>query len=431
MQSGEGGIGFIPLGDFLTAEDPVWVWDVDARRILWANHAGRTLWGEPSLDVLRARRFKAQNKFVARLTALARQNGSQRDWSETLTLPVAEGERAIKCYMQMLLVAGNRPGLIVKALGSEKSSKTAEHTNKPPLPRKTVKSNSKSDRAPPTIATLKGNLPSKRQTLPVSGDITLLELPQVIARTPQEVKTSPAAACPVSTESVSSPALPETVHLMLRELCHELRNPLTVILGFSERIRDGGVRSAEKVQSYAGNIMESAELAMAVLADFSKRIMRPDAPQVAETVEIRSTVACCVRLISPLATQAKLKVTRSVAAHLPRLKIAERSLKQILLNVMMNAVRYQKTGSKLHVGVTKRRDGTVRIAISDDGIGMTKKEIRVAMGGKRPQVPVDPISGGSGLGLPLVKGLVEQANGTFSIESSRYKGTTIIITFPG
>ena len=62
---------------------------------------------------------------------------------------------------------------------------------------------------------------------------------------------------------------------------------------------------------------------------------------------------------------------------------------------------------------------------------MTKKEIRAAMGGKRPQVPVDPISGGSGLGLTLVKGLVEQANGTFSIESSRYKGTTIIITFPG
>ena len=105
---------------------------------------------------------------------------------------------------------------------------------------------------------------------------------------------------------------------MLRELCHELRNPLTVILGFSERIRDGAVRNPEKVQSYAGNIMEGAELAMAILTEFSNRVLRPGtALPPPETVEVRPVVASCLQLIAPLATQAGLKGRPSTTAPAP------------------------------------------------------------------------------------------------------------------
>ena len=91
-------------------------------------------------------------------------------------------------------------------------------------------------------------------------------------------------------------------------------------------------------------------------------------------------------------------------------------------------MRHQKTGGKVRVAVRKRRDGATRIIVSDDGIGMTKKEIKAIMSGR--MTPVAPQPGRSGLGLPLVKRLTEAAGGTLGIESARYKGTTVEIVLP-
>lgn len=452
MQSGDGGTGFIPLGDFVTAEEPVWVWDADARRILWANQAGRALWGASSLEVLRARRFSAQNKAVVRMASLARTRGKRREWTETLTLAVAEGRRPITCYMQALHVSGGRPGLIVKVVGHTKAvaEVEADAGNREEAPvaetvsRKAVKSGSgaKSDRAAlKAIAALmesasqpkKGKVSSPVPAKAAPQKTVAAEKPSAPAKPSRRdvIVGAPKTAPANGTDTLPPYDMPEALHLMLRELCHELRNPLTVILGFSERIRDGAVRNPEKVQSYAGNILESAELAMAILADFSASVLRPGMtlPK-PETAEIRPAVAACVQLITPLATQAGLKVSRTVSGGLPRVKIGERGLKQILLNVLMNAVRHQKTGGYVRVAARPLRDGSARLTIADDGIGMTKKEVRDAMGGKRPPMSPEPNPSRSGLGLPLVKRLVEGAGGRFAIESERRKGTTVVITFP-
>ena len=437
MQSGDGGTSIIPLGDFLTAEEPVWVWDADARRILWANHAGRALWGEPSVEALRARRFSAQNKAAVRMASLARATGRQREWTETLTLAVAEGRRSVTCYMQALQVAGGRPGLIVKAVGYENSRDQGVPGTPGDVPRRDTQAPpGKSDRAALKAIAALMDTASKRER------VSLPKIAKTPAQSPSDAHVSPQAVAKPKPAAAPAPLtvlaptdepyhLPDAMQLILRELCHELRNPLAVILGFSERIYDGAVRSQEKVQSYAGNIMESADLAMAILTDFANRVLRPGmALPPPETVEIRPTVASCVRLIAPLASQAGLKVSRSVAGNLPRLRIGERGLKQILLNVLMNAVRHQKTGGHVRVTARRGRDGAARLTVTDDGIGMTKKEIRNATGGKRPPIPAEPVPGRSGLGLPLVKRLVEGAGGTFTIESARYKGTTVAMTFP-
>ncbi len=112
------------------------------------------------------------------------------------------------------------------------------------------------------------------------------------------------------------------------------------------------------------------------------------------------------------------------------MRAGERVLKQILLNVLINAVRHQKTGGRVQVTVRKRKDGTVRLAISDDGKGMTKKEIRRVMSAARRKASAPSVPGRSGLGLPLVKRLVESAGGTLAIESARGKGTTVEMLFP-
>jgi len=226
---------------------------------------------------------------------------------------------------------------------------------------------------------------------------------------------------------------PGAAVLTVRELCHELRNPLTVILGFAERISDTAPpgRSQEKLRAYATDIMSSAHLAMAILGEFSSRILRADeGPPEPEPVDIKSTVESCLRLIAPLARQAGLKVSRSAGRGLPPLLAGERVLKQILLNVLMNAVRHQKTGGRIQVTARKRKDGTVRLAIADDGKGMTKKDIRSVMSAPRRKETIPPTPGRSGLGLPLVKRLVESAGGALSIESPRGKGTTVEMLFP-
>ena len=409
----------LPLGDFITAEEPVWVWDVKARRILWANKAGRDFWGASSQEALRDRRFGTRDKAAVRIAALVRASGAHGEWTETLTLASAAGRVPVQCVIQTLELADGRSGVIVRVLSDASSAPgmTGAAKTKPKA------KSASADREP-----------SARLT----GDRAALA---AIARQIQAA-TSPATQKPprksVPKTSSFSPLgnepyhMPDALTLMLRELCHELRNPLTVILGFAERIRDSGLirRNPEKAQSYADNIMESAELAMEILADFSARVLRPGAglPQ-PEPVEIGPIVTRCVQLIRPLATQAGLKVSKTAGKMLPRLHISERALKQILLNVLMNAVRHQKTGGKVRVAARKLKDGAVRLTVTDDGIGMTKKEIRSVLGGSR-KPPPEPAPGRSGLGLPLVKKLVESTGGTLSIDSVRRKGTTIEILFP-
>ncbi len=206
-----------------------------------------------------------------------------------------------------------------------------------------------------------------------------------------------------------------------------------MILGFAERLRDGASSGKSKSQlgGYAGNILESAELAMAILTDFSARILSPDAqPARPEPVEIRGTVESSLRMIAPLAKQAGIKVSRSTDRNLPALFTGERVLKQILLNLLMNAVRHQKTGGKIKITARGRKDGSVRLAVADNGKGMTKKEIKAVMKVARRKATQPPQPGRSGLGLPLVIRLVEGAGGRLAIDSARGKGTTIEMIFP-
>jgi signal transduction histidine kinase len=409
METESGAAALIPLGEFLTTEEPVWVWDASARRILWANQAGRAFWGADSLDTLRAKRFSSRGKSVARLTALASQPGRAREWVETLTLAAASGRRPVKCHLQGLEVAGGRPGLIVKALG--------QANGRDPQP-----------------AASKGQAPdaARRRERPTKTDRAALDAIAarlgVSDRPPSRSAPIPAPERPATDpDSIDH----EMLELGVNELCHEMRNPLQVIQGFAERIIEIAPSGRRQVQlrGYAGDIIEGANLAMAVLGDFSARMLRlSDAQPQPEPVALRPVLESCVRLIAPLAKTAGIKLYRRIDGRLPPLLTSERVLKQILLNLIMNALRHHKTGGWIKVSARHRRDGSIRLAVADDGKGMSKKEIKAALSGARQVTPPGP--GRSGLGLPLVKRLAEGAGGKLAIESGRGKGTTVEILFP-
>ncbi|MGF1619659.1 MAG: sensor histidine kinase [Rhodomicrobiaceae bacterium] len=396
----------IPLGEFLTSEDPVWVWDASTRRILWANNAGRRFWGADTLETLRARRFSPRNKAVLKLAELASASDAAGERIETLTFDGASGRISVRCHLQGLVVAGGKPGLIVKAQGhpQRESRQTAA-----PSP---------AGKAPRSVARAPGGRSA-------SDKAALEAIATRMKQGPRKAVNQPAAhAGQLSPEQ-------ERLVLSVRELCHEMRNPLSVISGFAERIKDIAPpgKKQDQLRAYADDIMESAGLALAILGDFSTHLLAPgeNAPK-AEPVDLRTTVESCLRLVAPLAKNAGVKLYRRTGGNLPRLLAAERVIKQILLNLLMNALRYNKTGGQIRVTVRQHKDGAVRLAVIDDGKGMSKKDIRAALSRSRAVPATRP--GRSGLGLPLVRRLVDGAGGQLAIESARGKGTTVEIVFP-
>jgi signal transduction histidine kinase len=405
VKTDKGGAETLAFGDILTTEEPVWVWDIEARRILWANSAGRAFWGAETLDALRARRFDPRNKALARMAERAT---ASHQWGDTLTLPGRSGKQPVTCSVQAMQVAGGRTGLLVRAVegAPQRNVQALELRASEPVPAN----------------------PIETQALKRLG----ARVKRAQAARRADTDQAPAAensgvVAPAAPADGDEAGLPPA---MLRELCHELRNPLTVILGFAERIRDSDpVRARGKIKSYAENILEGAQFAMEILADFAGRIRDGNEPPFPpEPADVGAAVSSSLRLVAPLATQAGMTVTKSVGRTLPRLRTEERALKQILLNVLVNAVRHQKTGGKIAVTARMQRNRSLLLSVSDDGIGMTRKEIRAALGaGPKAR---NKTTSGSGLGLPLVKRLVEGAGGAIAIESARRKGTTVAMTFP-
>ena len=394
VDTDKGASASLALGDLLTADDPVWIWDLGARRILWANRAGQAFWGAGTLDALRERGFGSRDRTLNRVKAFAAGSAQAREWTETLSF-AGRGDRSpVTCALQSLQVAGGSPGLIVRVLDAL-------------LPA----ASSASDEAAPNL----------------SQDPALKAIAARMQKARASRRRAAAHATAPPEAAQADAAAGHTSAALIRELCHEMRNPLTVIIGFAERIRDSEPGRSPKAKAYAENILEGAHLAMDILRDFSGRAGAP-AFTPPEPADVKAAVESCLRLVSPLAKQAGLTLSKSLGRHLPRLNAEDRALKQILLNVLLNAVRHQKTGGRISVTARRRRNGALRIGISDDGIGMTKKEIKAALGGKRkPAADSGPLSG---LGLPLVKRLVESAGGSIAIESARRKGTAVEMNFP-
>jgi signal transduction histidine kinase len=114
-----------------------------------------------------------------------------------------------------------------------------------------------------------------------------------------------------------------------------------------------------------------------------------------------------------------------------RLRADELRLRQILLNLVTNAVKFTPAQGRVSVRAQQRRDGSFAIEVADTGIGMRPEDVKVAM---TPFAQVDNFmtrrQEGTGLGLPIVKALAELHGGTLRIDSRLGHGTTVTVTFP-
>ncbi len=221
----------------------------------------------------------------------------------------------------------------------------------------------------------------------------------------------------------------------LANMSHELRTPLHAIIGFSELIQDRVPRtkSDSTIAEFAGDILASGrhllELINAIL-DISKvesGTERLDESPVRILDEVRASVVA----IGGRARERRLTVDLDVPDTLPPLLADATKMRQILINLMSNAVKFTEPGGRVTVAARIEADGRMLISVRDTGIGMKADEIALAL---QPFGQVDSSLSrrheGTGLGLPLAQRLAELHGGSLTVDSAPGQGTTVSIWMP-
>ncbi len=219
----------------------------------------------------------------------------------------------------------------------------------------------------------------------------------------------------------------------LARISHEIRTPLNAIIGFSQVMisESFGPVGNDRYKQYVKDINASGEHVVSLVNDLL------DLSKVASgklelnfgSVDLNVLVSACVSMIQPQANAGKVIVRSQLAASLPPVVADDRSIRQILLNLLSNAAKFTEAGGQVVASTSLTERGEVTIRVRDTGIGMTPDDVKTAMEPFR-QIPGPRSSGGTGLGLPLTKALVEANRAAFAIHSDPGKGTLVEVTFP-
>ncbi len=220
---------------------------------------------------------------------------------------------------------------------------------------------------------------------------------------------------------------------LLSRVSHEMRTPLHAILGFAEVILEErfGPIGNERYRDYIKDIHASGRHVLSLandLLDLTKLELGKVELQFAP-IDVNSAVRECVTLMQPQAARERVIMRLSLYDRLPNVMADERSLRQILLNLMANAVKYNEPGGQVIVSTALDDAGNVILRVRDTGVGMNESELAVALQPFR-RVPGAKEVEGTGLGLPLTKALVEANHADFSIKSRKDQGTLVEIAFP-
>jgi len=221
----------------------------------------------------------------------------------------------------------------------------------------------------------------------------------------------------------------------LANMSHELRTPLNAILGFSEMMEHKvfGKLGAPQYEEYVGHINDSGKLLLDIINDIldlskveSGRLVLKEQP-----IDIAALLDDISKLMTPRVTAKGINLETHVPADIPILHGDRRLFKQVLLNVLSNATKFTDHGG--HIDMRAGVDGNNRlyVAVQDNGIGMTPDEIVIALTpfGQAGSTMTRSHEG-TGLGLPLVKSLMELHGGELDIASEKDVGTTVTMRFP-
>ncbi|MGL3606415.1 sensor histidine kinase [Rhizobium sp. G187] len=226
----------------------------------------------------------------------------------------------------------------------------------------------------------------------------------------------------------------ETKSRFLAAVSHELRTPLNAILGFSDILAGEyfGKLETDRQREYVQLIRQSGAHLLSVvntMLDMSKIEAGRYELQL-ERFEVDGAVIACERMLSLQAAEKGVKLTSRLSRGLGDIVADERALRQILINLVGNAIKFTEEGGVVTIDAT-RQGANVVLSVSDTGIGIPADKIAM-LGRPFTQIQNDLNRNyeGSGLGLSLVKGLTALHGGTFSIASRPGEGTVATIVLP-
>ena len=221
----------------------------------------------------------------------------------------------------------------------------------------------------------------------------------------------------------------------LANMSHELRTPLNAIIGFSEVLLSNRKLeiSGEAAQSYLTDILDSGRHLLDVINDIldvskieAGKFTLDDA-----WFDPERMVRAGMRLVRERASQANVALSASVLPGSFKVRADERALKQILLNLLTNGVKFTQSGGSVCLTMEQNAAGGLDICVADTGIGIAEHDIPKIL---EPFEQVESAHSrsheGTGLGLPLSKALIELHGGTIAITSNKGQGTRVTISFP-
>jgi signal transduction histidine kinase len=221
----------------------------------------------------------------------------------------------------------------------------------------------------------------------------------------------------------------------LAKVSHEIRTPLNAMTGFAEVMmaeRFGPIGN-ERYREYLKDIHGAGAQLVALLNDLLdlSKVETGKLDLSFGNVGVNDLTQQCVGIMQPQANRARIIIRTSLTPALPQVVADERSLRQIVLNLLANSIKFTGPGGQVIVSTAVSDASEVVLRVRDTGVGMSEKDIEAALEPFR-QVATSGSwgSGGTGLALPLTKALAEANRANFNIKSAPNAGTLVEIAFP-
>ena len=220
----------------------------------------------------------------------------------------------------------------------------------------------------------------------------------------------------------------------LARISHELRTPLNAIMGFSEvmRLERFGEIKNDKYRGYVNDIHSSGGLLLSLINDLLD-LSKVEAGQLElnfTAVNLSDTADNAIKMLQEAATGARVVIRKAMPSDLPNVVADQRSMRQIMLNILSNAIKFTDPGGQVIVSAQMNKSGELKLRVKDTGIGMDAEQLRDALEPFKRVITEGREVQGTGLGLPLTKALAEANRTKFDISSEPRKGTLIELTFP-
>ena len=216
----------------------------------------------------------------------------------------------------------------------------------------------------------------------------------------------------------------------LAQLAHELKTPLSAIVAASEIMRDQrlGPMDNDLYLEYASDIHESARHGLAVITGMLDAAANGSSRQT-EAFDLNELTVATMSAMQPLAHAKGLKLAHETDEGRLEILANATAIRQIILNLLTNAMKFTGSGGEIHTGTGYLADGAIYLVVRDTGEGMDEDMLARAFYEESDEMKRRP-GGGYGLGLPMVRRLAEANRGTIEIDSAPGKGTVVLISFP-